>query len=323
MRISIAMATYNGERFLREQLDSLAAQSRLPDELVICDDGSSDGTVEIAKRFARSSPFEVRVHRNNENLGYARNFERAIGLCSGEIIFLSDQDDVWFPSKVERVMAVFTAAPVTQVVVNDQVLTDGALRTSGVTKLQNLRALGRNERGLVEGCCTALRRDWARRLFPFPPEAFDLVRTNDLSHDQWINELSIVLGVRCTVAEPLQFFRRTGQNATEWYVSEPRRTGFRDIIKNRLPAAPVHAWEMRVSVLKAYRHFLRGTEFMAGDQAAALRSIAHEISSFEQRVELTKLHATHRMVAIFRLWRSGGYQYFEGWLSAISDVMRR
>src|SRR5882724_11959920 len=94
-RISVAMCTYNGAGFLSEQLESIAAQTRLPDELVICDDRSTDESVEIVRNFARHTPFSVRLEMNEENLGSTKNFEKSIGLCQGEIIALADQDDVW------------------------------------------------------------------------------------------------------------------------------------------------------------------------------------------------------------------------------------
>ena len=77
-RISIAMATYNGAQFLPEQLESFLSQSRLPDEIVVCDDGSSDNTMNILHEFSASVPFEVRIEQNVENLGYVRNFEKAL-----------------------------------------------------------------------------------------------------------------------------------------------------------------------------------------------------------------------------------------------------
>lgn len=101
MKMSIAMATYNGARYLREQLDSFAAQTRLPDELVVCDDGSSDDTLNILEEFARTAPFQVRIFRNDVNLGYAQNFARALERCVGDLVFLSDHDNVWFEDKID------------------------------------------------------------------------------------------------------------------------------------------------------------------------------------------------------------------------------
>jgi glycosyltransferase involved in cell wall biosynthesis len=99
--ISIAMCTYNGEQHLESQLTSIAEQSLPPSELVICDDGSTDATVSILLSFMQNAPFKVRLVRNDTNLGSTANFERAIRLCEHEFIALSDQDDIWFPNKLE------------------------------------------------------------------------------------------------------------------------------------------------------------------------------------------------------------------------------
>lgn len=104
MKISVALCTYNGSRFVREQLDSIAAQTTLPGELVICDDGSTDTTADIVREFARVAPFEVRFIQNSERLGATKNFEKAITLCQGRIVALADQDDVWNRDKLSRMI---------------------------------------------------------------------------------------------------------------------------------------------------------------------------------------------------------------------------
>jgi hypothetical protein len=115
---SVAMATYNGGEFLDAQLSSLAAQTRLPDELVVCDDGSTDATVEIVERFAAHAPFEVRLHHNEANLGYGANFMQAAHLCRGELIAWCDQDDVWMPGKLARCIQEFDREPEAVLVVH-------------------------------------------------------------------------------------------------------------------------------------------------------------------------------------------------------------
>jgi len=100
--LSVAMCTYNGEQYLQEQLDSIIAQTRLPNEVVVCDDGSTDATLQILDEFQETAPFPVRIYRNGTRLGPTKNFEKAIKLCSGNVIALSDQDDVWMPHKLER-----------------------------------------------------------------------------------------------------------------------------------------------------------------------------------------------------------------------------
>ena len=102
VHISIAMCTYNGARFLGEQLQSIAAQRLQPDELVVCDDRSSDETTNIVRGFAERANFSVRLVVNEQTLGPAKNFEKAIALCQGRLIALSDQDDNWSPEKLLR-----------------------------------------------------------------------------------------------------------------------------------------------------------------------------------------------------------------------------
>lgn len=121
MKISIAMATYNGGKYLQQQLDSLLAQTLLPHELVICDDGSTDDTLVIVEKFATTAPFAVRIYRNEQNLGYADNFLTAASLCEGDWIAFCDQDDVWDDDKLriaanyidESVLLVVHSAEVT------------------------------------------------------------------------------------------------------------------------------------------------------------------------------------------------------------------
>jgi glycosyltransferase involved in cell wall biosynthesis len=101
MKISVAMTTCNGARYLREQLDSIFAQQRLPDELIVCDDRSTDATPQMLSEYAARSPFAMTVVINDQRLGSTKNFEQAIRLCTGDLIALSDQDDVWYPQKLQ------------------------------------------------------------------------------------------------------------------------------------------------------------------------------------------------------------------------------
>jgi len=101
---SIAMCTYNGEKYLREQLDSLVAQDYPNLEIVIVDDCSTDSTPQLLEEYAGQHP-NFTIHQNEQNMGFRRNFEKALKLCSGEIISLCDQDDIWFPNKISALGA--------------------------------------------------------------------------------------------------------------------------------------------------------------------------------------------------------------------------
>src|SRR5579872_6976848 len=102
LRISVAMCTFNGGRYLGEQLESIGAQTQLPCELVVCDDHSTDDTIAILKRFQANASFPVRIVQNALRVGSTRNFDQAIGMARGGFIALCDQDDRWLPGKLKR-----------------------------------------------------------------------------------------------------------------------------------------------------------------------------------------------------------------------------
>jgi glycosyltransferase involved in cell wall biosynthesis len=189
MKISIALCTYNGEKFLSEQLESFIKQSRLPDELIICDDLSKDATIEIIEDFATKAPFEVKLFRNEKNLGSTKNFEKAISLCTGDVIFLSDQDDLWFPEKIEKIEQVFQENSDVGLVFSNAEIID----EKGKTLHQNLLSLtfGKEERqrdffetlvrqNVITGAAMAFRSEFRKDFMPIPN---DLV----MIHDGWIS----------------------------------------------------------------------------------------------------------------------------------------
>lgn len=106
MILSVAMCTFNGEKYIAEQLESILSQQFPVDEIIICDDGSTDKTVEIIEDFQKSAPL-IKLYRNPENLGVIKNFEKAINLCQDGIVMLCDQDDIWFKNKTEKIKNYF------------------------------------------------------------------------------------------------------------------------------------------------------------------------------------------------------------------------
>lgn len=124
--ISVALCTYNGERYIRQQIESILDQTLSVDEIVICDDGSTDHTLSIIESLRESTKTDIRIHRNETTLGVCANFQKAVNLCKGDIIFLSDQDDVWHNDKVETIVNYFNHNPQTQVVFSDGQLIDGS-----------------------------------------------------------------------------------------------------------------------------------------------------------------------------------------------------
>jgi len=127
VKLSIALPTYNGERYLAEQLHSILTQTRQPDEIVIYDDNSTDETTTIAREFKAEHSECIRVYEADENLGVAGNFERAISACTGDLIALSDQDDRWHEAKLKKQIARLKATDARLVTHNSRYLRDGEL----------------------------------------------------------------------------------------------------------------------------------------------------------------------------------------------------
>ncbi|MEF2836292.1 MAG: glycosyltransferase [Oscillospiraceae bacterium] len=124
MKISVAMCTYNGGQFIGRQLDSIFRQTRLPDEIVVCDDRSGDDTLTILEQY-RNRGVDLRIHQNEVNLGFVENFRKCVSLCTGDVIFLADQDDIWKPTKVAELCDLMEANPDILSVVTNFHLIDG------------------------------------------------------------------------------------------------------------------------------------------------------------------------------------------------------
>jgi glycosyltransferase involved in cell wall biosynthesis len=226
-RISVALCTYNGERFLETQLASILSQSRLPDELVLCDDGSQDRTLAIAESFAERAPFPVRIVRNKTNLGSNRNFQQAICLCSGDLIVLSDQDDVWAPNRVERSESALQANPGCGLVFSDAIVIDDEGRPTGNTLWQNFRFTPELQKKISRGNYTPLAQHrfitGATVTFRshYRPLLFPII--GDWIHDGWIAMLIAALSGVCFVSEPLVHYRQhTSQQLGLRKPAEPR-----------------------------------------------------------------------------------------------------
>lgn len=222
--ISIAMPTYNGERFIKEQLESFARQERLPDELVITDDASSDQTVEIIRQFAAAAPFPVRIFVNEKRLGINANFGRAIQEAAGDIIFLSDSDDYWYPQKIRLMEKTLEEIPEAGIAICNSDQADDQLRPLGATSWASVDRFFPSQRLLsdlahgktywsrmpAQGCCLAFRGKFKELILPLP----ESLRYKWFSYDRFIAQVIFCSGAggAALFPQPLQAYRRhTGQ----------------------------------------------------------------------------------------------------------------
>lgn len=279
--VSVAMATYNGARHLQHQLESIAAQTLTPAELVVHDDGSTDETVDLLTAFARDSPFRVQVHRSEVGGGFANAFLYAATRCTGELVAFSDQDDVWLPEKLATAVAALRTPGVVLAVhpcsvvdddlaplghtfprlspgVSPPLSTDPWLPVPGMAMTF--------ERSLMDGL------EWRRR-----PPSHDLPG-QPVRHDEWVYTLARAVGSIAFLPQPLSLYRQHAKNVT----GAPNET--------RAFAALSTGWSYycaRRDQARAWALFFRdaaGREHVA-DRREALRRAAASYHALADRLE--------------------------------------
>lgn len=205
--ISVAMITYNGLQFLPEQVHSILGQLTRADELVISDDGSTDGTWDWLSSLANQDP-RVRLFRNQGRPGVIGNFDQALRLCQGEIIFLSDQDDRWYPDKVARLSQALAGPDVIWLAQSDAELID----EQGQVTAPSFYALRQSRPGFwtnfwrntYQGCTLAFRRELLDLALPLP--------TRLPMHDMWLGLLAELAGNVRFIPDRLTGYRRHSDN---------------------------------------------------------------------------------------------------------------
>jgi len=218
-KISVALCTYNGELYLREQIESIFKQTRLPDEIIVCDDCSVDSTLKILSEFSKNFPVLFKIYVNKKNLGVSKNFEKAISLCSGDIIFLSDQDDVWLPKKIEKIIEVFNNNKDYCYIFSDAYITDKNLYFLEYTMWESI-SFNRFQRkkfmqgqqlevllkyNVFVGATMAFRSELRKSVLPIPEIC---------THDEYIALIGSIVGRGYFIEKPLIYHRQHAHNVT-------------------------------------------------------------------------------------------------------------
>lgn len=316
------MCTYNGGRYLEQQLLSISRQTLEPDELVICDDGSNDTTEEIVERFRDSAAFPVHFHRNARNLGSTRNFEQAIQLCRGDAIALCDQDDAWSPEKLTLMRAVLDQDPALAGVFSNAALMDekGALEPGDLWQRFGFTALRQSrfnrqtafdqllQRDTVTGATLLFRASYLPLLLPIPAEWV---------HDGWIVLLlASVAELKPLAARPMSYRLHAEQQvgAQQTPVSAHLRT-------EKSAASAFH-----ISQADRFRLLLERLEQIASTQESSWRfdpaligKVKRKVRYFERRASLLDRPAVRRLSEAARLLPE--YRLYEkGLLSLLRDL---
>jgi len=313
------MATYNGAAHIQQQLESFLSQTYPPDEVVVCDDCSTDETIEILESFRESAPFTVAIHRNEKNLGYTKNFEKALQNCSGELIFLSDQDDVWFPNKVERVTDVFLAHPDKLLVIHDGELVDENLVSHGASKLRQIKKGYGTDKSFVTGALTAIRSSFLPYIIPIP--------LGIIGHDRWIHNLARLVKTRIVIDQALQLIRRHSSNTSTWVASSVHRISWWDVLRSQLETPAANGYLERLRMNEASQTRLRNTTnnddlFSTEVISEAINYLIREQKALLARESLLGQKSFNRKVLSVQLLLRNDYRFFDGYKSFFRDIAR-
>jgi hypothetical protein len=323
-RVSVALGTHNGARYVREQLESILGQTHPIAEIVLSDDASSDGTVELVEQMIEehqatdaATPSLI-VLRNPVALGVTANFEQALTAASGDLMALCDQDDVWHPDRIARALAAFARRPGAELAAAEARLVDDEGAPLGATlfgtlgvdvplrlRLETDAAFDELlKRNVLTGATMVVARSLALRATPFPASWV---------HDEWLGIVASVGGGLAIVPEPVIDYRQHGGNQ----IGVTRLGAGGKLARLQEPRTERNAQLFdRARDLAERLPGIAGHD--AGVEAAVRGKLAHEI--MRQAIPAGRLR---RLGPVWREWRTGAYdRYGRGAQDVLRDLVQ-
>lgn len=321
--VSVALCTHNGARFLEAQIRSIRAQTHPPAEVVLSDDASTDGSVELVRRALEdpapgttSAPIALRVLRNAQPLGVRANFEQAVRHCTGELIVLCDQDDVWQPGRLRRLVDLMGARQDLDLVHSDARLVDADGRPLGTTLFQALGLRARElerihagdalevllRRSCVTGATTMFRRRLLEAALPFPAQWW---------HDEWLALIAATVGRTDVVEAALVDYRQHGANV----LGAPSRMPWSKTVRSAL--APGGSLRRRDRLARAEVLWARVQALSIRVRPERASRVAELLAHERLRASLPQPRAA-RVVLVLREALSGRYGRFSFGLRSIA-----
>lgn len=304
LRTSIALATFQGARHLEEQLESFRNQTRLPDEVVISDDHSTDGTDLIVEAFRRRAPFPVQFVMNEGPRGIGRNFENAVRHCTQEIIVFSDHDDVWLPPHVERLAGLLELHEQVLAVSSNSYIVDEQLGMKGYTLEESVRYPRRLYKAVMRfpqnqfelivryrilaGHGLAFRRSLFPLVLPFSDVCI---------HDWWVYLLAAAVGFVGYISEPLTLYRTHASQTMGGEMKSMAATA-EGLAAQGGNEAPV--WRPILERLREHPEFAQNFEYSE-------RLLQEKIEFIERRSRTRRLSLPGRVAAASRELLIGRY----------------
>lgn len=320
-KISVVLCTYNGEKYIADQLESIKKQTVQPDEIVIIDDASKDNTVQRVQEVVSGWRNKVVLLINDVNIGYKKNFARALQNATGDIVFLSDQDDWWESTKIEKQMIALEQHPQILLCFHDALLVDAKLNSLGITFWKSLKfipiSFKKNDYSrfsidsMVQGCSCAFRRELINISFPFCEEAH---------HDEWLAMNAVMHGGILPINECLLRYRQTGNNTLgasvegtynkilKWInnIEDPMNRHIKNIYrKYEVWNAFIEKYGNKIPFLKMngadYRAFFKKRKYcFEKNKYWRLPSIFLYLNAYSDRMFAIKMYIKDRLMFLFR-----------------------
>jgi len=318
--ISVALCCYNGDEFIEQQLVSIFNQTKQVDEIIISDDGSSDGTADKINDLINQKKIKTPVVRfiQGERLGITKNFERAIRACSGDIIFLCDQDDIWLPEKVLSILTAFRETPNALLAFSNAHIVDKHANKFGSTQFQMVRMTeqlieelqGQHafrcllQRNVVTGATVAFRKPLLDIALPF---------VDGWLHDEWLAILAAASSPLTVVRESLVLYRQHENNQCGMVPTS---------VVDKITEAKVQLLQSVGE--KRIAHLVARLEPFSGGIKDEILHHAQKSLEFEQKRKQFSQIRSKRLFQICKLILKNQYNlYVDGWRSAVKDIVAK
>ena len=319
-KISIALCTFNGEKYLPQQLDSFIFQERQPDEVIICDDRSSDRTHEIVNNFIKKAPFKVKFIVNDNNLGITKNFEKAVRLCTGDLIALSDQDDIWHPQKLMLHEKIFDKRSDIGVTFSNAEVVDQTLNPMGYDMWHRV-VFTHNERQkvlngeavsvflkhfVVTGAAMILKAELKPMILPIPSCWF---------HDAWLALMIASISNIALINEPLIKYRQHPDNQLGGIQKSLVRQIFEAFNTNRDAYYKIE--------IQRYRLASDRLRDISDDYSVSknILLLNEKIKHLQTRASLSRNRFFRIPVILREIIQRGYYRYSRNWGSIAMDLL--
>ncbi|GAA4404317.1 hypothetical protein GCM10023187_21440 [Nibrella viscosa] len=333
--VSIALCTYNGESYLQAQWQSLLEQQQLPDEVIVCDDVSSDQTVDLLHKLSANAPFRVHIVTNPTQLGYNKNFEKALSLCSGDLIFICDQDDFWLPEKMATMLRFMEQRPAVQVAFNNAELADEHLKPINQLFWEQVRfdpltqdrwRAGEALDILLDGnrmmgCASVIRRQFLPKLLPIPVDLPGYI------YDGWLALVAAAYNAIDFVDKPMQLYRihvrqQVGVKGADDSAGKPISLWDRLSRERTIKLEPLQEKHQQ---LQSIYNFL--TERVPAN-APGMPQICRRLSHYQMRSSLPDNRIKRFFPVIRNVWQGNYHRYADAaanwyapYLAALGDML--